>query len=71
MLQFGLRLIRAQESMPKTFSAFVIAAAFVLVALASNAQGQVKGSPPLPESKGKQLVEGMCSGCPALIGDSQ
>src|SRR5215212_2023023 len=51
--------------MPRIFSAIMIAAAFVLVPLAAGAQEQAKG-PPMPEGKGKQLVEGMCSACHAL-----
>src|SRR5688572_18718998 len=52
--------------MRKTFSASLIAAAFVLVPLVAGAQDKAKGPPPLPEGKGKQLVEGMCAGCHAL-----
>src|SRR5258706_8384765 len=51
--------------MPKTLSASLIAAAFVLVPLAAVAQEQAKG-PPLPDGKGKQFVEGICSTCHAL-----
>ena len=47
--------------MPKTFTAsLVAAAAWALVPLAAQAQGQ---APALPEGAGKQLVEGMCSSC--------
>jgi virginiamycin B lyase len=49
--------------MPRTSAAFLIAAVFALVPLAAEAQGQAKGPPPLPEGKGKQLVEGICAGC--------
>ncbi len=52
--------------MSRTFSASLIAAAFVLIPLAAEAQDKAKGPPPLPDGKGKQLVEGMCSGCHAL-----
>ena len=53
--------------MLKTFSATLIAAAFVLFPLAAGAQGQqAKAPPPLPDGKGKQLVEGICSTCHAL-----
>ena len=52
--------------MPRTFSAFLIAAAFMLVPLAAEAQGQAKAPPPLPDGKGKQLVEGICATCHAL-----
>jgi virginiamycin B lyase len=52
--------------MPRTFGAALIAAAFLLLPFAANAQGQAKGPPALPDGKGKQLVEGMCSGCHAL-----
>jgi virginiamycin B lyase len=48
------------------FTASLVAAAFVLFPLTVSAQGAPKGPPPLPEGKGKQLVEGMCSGCHAL-----
>jgi virginiamycin B lyase len=51
--------------MTRTLTASLIAAAFMLLPLAGAAQEQVKG-PPLPDGKGKQLVEGMCSGCHAL-----
>ena len=52
--------------MPKTLTASLIAAAFMFVPVAAIGQGQPKGPPPLPEGKGKQLVEGMCAGCHAL-----
>ena len=53
--------------MSKTFSASLIAAAFALVPVVSSAgEGQSKPPPPLPEGKGKQLVEGICSSCHAL-----
>jgi len=52
--------------MRATFSTVLVAAAFALVPLAAAAQSQPKGPPPLPEGKGKPLVEGMCSGCHAL-----
>jgi virginiamycin B lyase len=48
------------------FTASLVAAAFVLFPLTVSAQGAPKGPPPLPEGKGKQLIEGMCSGCHAL-----
>jgi virginiamycin B lyase len=37
-----------------------------LIPLAGSAQAQMKGPPPLPDGKGKQLVEGMCGSCHAL-----
>src|SRR5918992_3815347 len=53
--------------MPRTFSApLIVAAAFMLIGLAAEAQGQAKAPPPLPDGKGKQLVEGMCAGCHVL-----
>jgi virginiamycin B lyase len=55
--------------MPKTFSATLIAAAAATVffSVAAEAQAQTrKAPPPLPEGKGKQLVEGMCAGCHGL-----
>src|SRR5882672_3839018 len=53
--------------MSRTFNASLIAAAaFALVPLAAEAQGQAKGPPPLPDGKGRQLVEGICSACHAL-----
>ena len=53
--------------MLRTFSASLIAAAaFALIPLATWAQDQAKGAPPLPEGKGRQLVEGICSTCHAL-----
>ena len=53
--------------MLRTFSASVIAAAvFALTPLAAEAQGQAKPPPPLPDGKGKQLVEGICASCHAL-----
>ena len=51
--------------MPKTFSALLIATACVLVPLAC-AQAQTQAPPPLPDGKGRQLVEGLCSTCHAL-----
>ena len=50
--------------MPRTFSASLIAAAFLLIPASASAQG--KPPPPLPEGKGRQLVEGMCASCHAL-----
>ena len=52
--------------MPRTFLASLIATAFLLIALPAEAQEQAKGPPPLPDGKGKQLVEGICSTCHAL-----
>ena len=52
--------------MLKTCSASLAAAAFVLIAFATEAQSQTKGPPPLPDGKGKQLVEGVCASCHAL-----
>jgi len=53
--------------MSRTFNASLIAAAaFALVPLAAQAQGQAKAPPPLPDGKGRQLVEGICSTCHAL-----
>jgi virginiamycin B lyase len=52
--------------MPRTFAVSLLAAAFALVPLACNAQTQAKGPPPLPEGKGKQLVQGICASCHAL-----
>src|SRR5215210_4702136 len=51
--------------MPRKFSASLIAAAFMALPFVCGAQTQPKPAP-LPEGKGKQLVEGMCSGCHAL-----
>ena len=53
--------------MLKIFSASLIAAAaFMLFPFVAEAQGQAKPPPPLPDGKGKQLVEGICSTCHAL-----
>ena len=53
--------------MRRIFSASLIAAAFALMPLAAGAQDKAaNAAPPLPEGKGKQLVEGMCAGCHAL-----
>ena len=53
--------------MPKTFRAVLIAAAFALVHLGAHAQAPApKGPPPLPNGKGKPLVEGICAACHAL-----
>ena len=52
--------------MRTTVSTALVAAALAVVPLASAAQSQPKGPPPLPEGKGKPLVEGMCSSCHAL-----
>jgi hypothetical protein len=53
--------------MPRTFNASLIAAAFALVSLAAEAQDPAaKGPPPLPDGKGKPLVEGICATCHAL-----
>jgi virginiamycin B lyase len=52
--------------MARTFSASLIAAAFALVPLSTAAQGQAKAPPQLPDGKGRQLVEGICSACHAL-----
>jgi virginiamycin B lyase len=43
-------------------TAFLIAAAFVLAPLAGHAQD----APAMPDGKGKQLVEGLCSSCHSL-----
>jgi virginiamycin B lyase len=51
--------------MSKTVRASLIAAAFVLTPLACNAQGQAK-APPLPDGKGRQLVQNICSSCHAV-----
>ena len=42
------------------------AATFVLITFATEARSQTKGPPPLPDGKGKQLVEGVCASCHAL-----
>src|SRR5882672_98040 len=52
--------------MARTFSTSLIAAAFALVPLSAAAQGQAKAPPQLPDGKGRQLVEGICSACHAL-----
>src|SRR5262245_55395555 len=59
--------------MSRTISGFLIAAAFALVPLTAQAQQPAaKGPPPLPDGKGKQLVEGICATCHAtqLINNS-
>ena len=52
--------------MPGIINAALVAAVLVLAPLGASAQEQMKGPPPLPEGKGKQLVEGMCPACHAL-----
>jgi virginiamycin B lyase len=50
--------------MPGSIRASLLAAAvFSLFPLAVTAQEKGKGPPPLPEGKGKQLVEGVCATC--------
>lgn len=51
--------------MPRPLSATLAAAAFALLPFAAAAQTQPKPSG-MPEGKGKQLVEGICSSCHAL-----
>src|SRR5262245_24208182 len=46
-------------------SRLLVAAAFALAPLAAGAQGQAK-APSLPDGKGRQLVESVCSACHAL-----
>lgn len=54
--------------MSKAVRVFLIAAAFAFLPLAANAQdkGPATKPPPLPDGKGKQLVEGICASCHAL-----
>ena len=47
------------------FNSSLIAAAFALAALSTHAQEQTKGAPPLPDGKGKQLVQALCGACHA------
>src|SRR4030095_2019881 len=55
------------RAMPKSFSRYLIAAALVLVPSFASAQDKAaKAPPPLPEGKGKQLVEGICASCHGL-----
>src|ERR1044072_1545431 len=68
LIQCGLSLTGGGIKMPRTVNASLIAAALVLAPLtcAAQAQQQSKGPPPLPDGKGRQLVEGVCSSCHAL-----
>lgn len=52
--------------MLRIFRTSLIAAAFMFMPLAAEAQGQAKGPPPFPDGKGKPFVEGICSTCHAL-----
>lgn len=50
--------------MPRTIASYLISAAFAVIPLTAVAQGQKP--PAMPDGKGKQLVEAMCSACHAL-----
>ena len=50
--------------MPSKYTASLIAAAFVLAPLVAH--GQSQDAPAMPDGKGKQLVEGLCSACHSL-----
>ena len=52
--------------MSRIFSTAIVTAALALMPLVAQAQAPKKGPPPLPEGKGKQLVEGICASCHAL-----
>jgi virginiamycin B lyase len=52
--------------MRTVLTASFLAAAFALSPLVVNAQGKPAATPPMPEGKGRPLVEGMCSACHSL-----